>query len=368
VNTAAEGIWGLGPDHMTTFVNARMAEMLGYSDQELIGRPLTDFMFEEDAPDHLQKLEARRQGRPGHYERRFLRKDGKTVWTLASAAPIFDETGRFRASFAMFTDITERKHAAEELRRYKDHLEIIVQERTAELKAAVENLERSNRDLDEFAYIASHDLKEPLRGIHNYVSFLKEDYGGLLDEEGRSYLERMQRLAERLTNLIDGLLAYSRLSSRPLPMEAVDVEAVLDGVATDLEGSLASRCVELRRVGRLPSVTGNAERIGEIFQNLIDNAAKYNDKVEKWVETGCDASGPAPVFYVRDNGIGIPEQHRESIFRIFKRLHEQSKYGGGTGVGLTIVKKIVERHGGSIWLESTPGEGAVFYFTLSGGA
>lgn len=263
-------------------------------------------------------------------------------------------------------DITERRRAEEELHRYKDQLEVLVQERTAELKTAIEKLEASNRELDEFAYVASHDLKEPLRGIHNYVSFLQEDYAAQLDEQGRSYMERMQRLAERLTALIDGLLAYSRLSSRPLAMDTVDMEAVMDGVAADNEASLVSQGVELRRASRLPAVKGNATRLGEVFQNLIANAAKYNEKAGKWVEVGCDTSGPVPVFYVRDNGIGISEQRRETVFRIFKRLHEQSKYGGGTGMGLTIVKKIVERHGGRIWLESTPSEGTTFYFTLSG--
>jgi len=368
VDTANEGIWMVDLRGVTTFVNAKMARMLGYDVEEFAGLTVSDFMFEEDLPDHLQQMEKRRMGEPATYERRFRRKDGEPVWTLAAATPIFDDERHFRGGFSMYTDITARKRAQEELRRYKDGLELLVTARTAELKTAVEKLERSNRDLDEFAYIASHDLKEPLRGIHNYVSFLREDYGGRLDEEGRGYLSRLQRLAERLTALIDGLLAYSRLSNRPLPMETVDLEAVLDDVAVDLEAPLESQGVELRRVGRLPSVKCNAARIGEVFQNLIANGAKYNDKAEKWVEVGCDASGPVPVFCVRDNGIGIPEQHREKVFRIFKRLHEQSKYGGGTGVGLTIVKKIVERHGGRIWLESTPGEGTAFYFTLSGGA
>jgi PAS domain S-box-containing protein len=368
VDTANEGIWMVDLRGVTSFVNAKMAGMLGYDVEEFSGHTVSDFMFEEDVPDHLQQMEKRRKGEPATYERRFRRKDGEPVWTLAAATPIFDDERHFRGGFSMYTDITARKRAQEELRRYKDGLELLVEARTVELMEAVEKLERSNRDLDEFAYIASHDLKEPLRGIHNYVSFLRDDYGSRLDEEGRNYLGRLQRLAERLTALIDGLLAYSRLSNRPLPMETVDMEAVLNDVAVDLEAPLETQGVELRRVGRLPSVKGNAARIGEVFQNLIANAAKYNDKAEKWVEVGCDTSGPVPVFYVRDNGIGIPEQHREKIFRIFKRLHEQSKYGGGTGVGLTIVKKIVERHGGRIWLESTPGEGTAFYFTLSGGA
>ena len=113
-------------------------------------------------------------------------------------------------------------------------------------------------------------------------------------------------------------------------------------------------------------IKGDAARIGEVFQNLFSNAAKYNDKPSKWIEVGCDHSSTPPVFYVRDNGIGIPPQHHENVFRIFKRLHEQNKYGGGTGAGLTIIKKIIERYGGRIWLESVPGEGTVFYFTLNG--
>jgi len=223
-----------------------------------------------------------------------------------------------------------------------------------------------NKSLDEFAYIAAHDLKEPLRGIHNYASFLKEEHAAQLDESGRQYLDSIQRLSGRLTTLIDSLLAYSRLGRAELVKAPVDVDAVVDAVAEDLSRLWAKEGVELRRNGRLGTVQGDAARIGEVFQNLFSNAAKYNDKPRKWAEVGCDRSGAQPVFYVRDNGIGIPPQHHENVFRIFKRLHEQNKYGGGTGAGLTIVKKIVERYGGRIWLASVPGEGTVFYFTLSG--
>jgi signal transduction histidine kinase len=236
----------------------------------------------------------------------------------------------------------------------------------ARLAQARDELTSTNRELDDFAYIASHDLKEPLRGIHNYVGFLQEDYADRLDDEGKHYLERMQRLAERMSSLIDTLLAYSRLGSRPLAMETVDTQSVLGEVREDLLPLLLARNVELRQAGRFPVITGNALRIGEVFQNLVSNAAKYNDKPEKWIEVGCDTTHPVPVFHVRDNGIGIPVEHRENVFRIFKRLHERDKFGGGTGAGLTIVKKIVERHGGRIWVESTPGEGTVFHFTFSG--
>lgn len=225
-----------------------------------------------------------------------------------------------------------------------------------------------NKSLDEFTYIAAHDLKEPLRGIHNYASFLREDHAAKLDESGKQYIDSIQRLAERLSTLIDSLMTYSRLGVTELAREPVDVDEIVDAVAKDLDRLWTKEGIVLRRNGRLGMVQGDAARIGEVFQNLFSNAAKYNDKAERWIEVGCDRSGSHPVFYVRDNGIGIPPQHHENVFRIFKRLHEQNKYGGGTGAGLTIVRKIVERYGGRIWLESAPGEGTVFYFTLDGEA
>jgi light-regulated signal transduction histidine kinase (bacteriophytochrome) len=222
-----------------------------------------------------------------------------------------------------------------------------------------------NKELDEFTYIASHDLKEPLRGIHNYMSFLKEDHAEKLDQEAQQYIDSTQRLAERMTNLTDQLLAYSKLGKAEMKKEPVDVDAIVDEVLEDLSG-LRPDGIELRRIGKLGTAKGDAIRIGEVFQNLITNAAKYNDKSSKWVEIGRDDSGVHPVFYVRDNGIGIKPQHKDRVFQIFKRLNENSKFGSGTGAGLTIVKKIIERHGGRIWLDSVPDEGTTFYFTLTG--
>ena len=237
-----------------------------------------------------------------------------------------------------------------------------------EVRLLYKKLEDYNKSLEEFTYIAAHDLKEPLRGIHNYASFLKIDYALQLDQTGKQYIDSIQRLAERLSTLIDSLMSYSRLGVSELLKEPVDVDVIVDEVAEDLSRLWMKEGIELRRNGRLGMVQGDAIRIGEVFQNLISNAAKYNDKPSKWIEVGCDRSSISPVFYVRDNGIGIAQQHHENVFRIFKRLHEQNKYGGGSGAGLTIVKKIVERFGGHIWMESVFGEGTVFYFTLSGEA
>ncbi|MDZ8024325.1 MAG: ATP-binding protein [Nostoc sp. DedQUE11] len=230
-------------------------------------------------------------------------------------------------------------------------------------------LERSNNELDAFAYIASHDLKEPLRGIHNYSNFLIEDYGEILNEEGKEKLRTLIRLTQRMEDLIDSLLHFSRLGRVDLSMQHTDINSVVKRNLDLLSARIEEMGVEIRIPRPLPTVYCDRVQVGEVFNNLIANAIKYNDKPEKWIEIGyIEPASPAPVtFYVRDNGIGIREKHFEAIFRIFKRLHGPSKYGGGTGAGLTITKKIVERHGGKIWVESTYGEGTTFYFTLQAG-
>ncbi|YAF94072.1 MAG: ATP-binding protein [Nodularia sp. CChRGM 3473] len=226
-------------------------------------------------------------------------------------------------------------------------------------------LERSNNELDAFAYIASHDLKEPLRGIHNYSNFLIEDYGETLDEEGKTKLKTLIRLTQRMEDLIDSLLHFSRLGRVDLSMQQTDINSIVHRSLDLLSARIEEMNVEIRIPRPLPTVYCDRVQIVEVFNNLIANSIKYNDKAEKWIEIGYIEESPAPmVFYVRDNGIGIQEKHFEAIFRIFKRLHGPSKYGGGTGAGLTIAKKIVERHGGKIWVESTYGEGSTFYFTL----
>ncbi len=239
-----------------------------------------------------------------------------------------------------------------------------------ELSRLNDELTRSNVELDSFAYVASHDLKEPLRGLHNYAHFLIEDYSEKLDDEGKDKLHTLVRLAQRMEALIDSLLHYSRVGRLELTWVEVDLNTELADVVALLEPRLSASGVELRISQLLPHVRIDQARVREVFSNLITNAIKYNDKPEKWVEVGyqpvTDSEGREQyVFYVRDNGIGIPEEHEETIFRIFKRLHGRDEYGGGVGAGLTIAKKIVERHGGTIWLTSQLDEGSTFWFTLS---
>jgi light-regulated signal transduction histidine kinase (bacteriophytochrome) len=229
-------------------------------------------------------------------------------------------------------------------------------------------LERSNSELDAFAYIASHDLKEPLRGIHNYATFLLEDYGEIIKDDGADKLNTLVRLTKRMETLIDSLLKFSRLGRQELQMSPIALDRLLENVTELFSINPQWKNCQIRIPKSLPTVLGDRVLLEEVFTNLISNAFKYNDQSEKSVEIGwSEANSQHPNFVtlsVRDNGIGIREKHLDSVFRIFKRLHAQNKYGGGTGAGLTIVKKIIERHGGNIQVQSIYGQGTVFLFTL----
>ena len=248
----------------------------------------------------------------------------------------------------------------------------VVLRQADKLAAMNYELQRSNEELDSFAYVASHDLKEPLRGIHNYANFLMEDYAEVLDDDGIAKLQTLVKLTQRMEDLINSLLYFSRLGRAELIRQLVNLDELVPQIITTLTIARPQSEVEFRIPRSLNSIMCDRAQITELFSNLISNAIKYNDKPQKWVEIGLleenEQRKVAPTsltFYVRDNGIGIPQQHLEKIFQIFRRLHGRDEFGGGTGVGLTIARKIVERHGGRIWVESVPTQGSTFYFTLS---
>ncbi|QEH35267.1 Phytochrome-like protein cph1 [Aquisphaera giovannonii] len=279
-----------------------------------------------------------------------------------------------RRSFALWQEVVKQRSLpwrpweVDAARMLRDAIMAVVVRRAEELTRLNAELERSNADLDSFAFITSHDLKEPLRGIHNYATFVMEDYADRLDAEGRDKLETLVRLSQRLEDIVESLLHYSRLGRVDLAVEPTDMGEVLSGVLELLRLTLGREAVEVVVPRPLPVVRCDRTQAEILLKNLITNAVKYNDRPAKRVEIGyrepVDGPDRRPVFYVRDNGIGVPEKHRHAIFRMFKRLHGRDKFGGGTGAGLAFAKKIVERHGGSIWVESPPGEGATFYFTL----
>jgi len=362
--SAGEGIYGLDNQGFTTFVNPAAARMLGYTIEELIGMPMhatVHHSFPDGTPFARERCPMYAAFNDGTVhqvcDEVLWRKDGSCFPVEYTSMPIRDGQQRLVGAVVTFKDITERRKAENEL-----------QERT-------EALERSNQELDDFAYIASHDLKEPLRGIYNFSTILLEDFGGQLADEAKAKCETLIRLSRRMEDLIDSLLNFSRVGRTELAIGPVNLQSILEEVLDSLDIRLKECGISVRVQRPLPTVTCDRVRVGEIFRNLITNAMKYNDKDEKWIEIGYLETGwpeemtqMSPwndiIFYVRDNGIGIRDKHLDSIFRMFKRLHGRDKFGGGTGVGLTITKKLIERHGGELRVASVFGEGSTFSFTL----
>jgi chemotaxis family two-component system sensor kinase Cph1 len=247
-------------------------------------------------------------------------------------------------------------------------LDVIVgrAEQLAELNA---ELTRSNEELDAFAYAASHDLKEPLRGIHRYAEQLLED-ATVSDAEHRRKLEALTRLTSRMDSLLDSLLQFSRVGRIDLLLEDADLDDVVREALEMISSRMTSPGVEVVIPRRLPVVRCDCIRVREVFMNLLSNALKYNDQDVKVIEIGylspAESSSEQTIFFVKDNGIGIAAKHFDQVFQMFRRLHGRAEFGGGSGAGLTIVQRVVERHHGRIWIESTLGVGSTFFFTLGG--
>ncbi|CAK8723051.1 MAG: PAS domain S-box-containing protein [Candidatus Electronema aureum] len=333
-------------------VNRKLCSILGYTPEELLRmniRDVTHPAYLEQSYAKAVKLVSNPELTTYSMEKQYLRQNGSSVWVNHTVSLVRDEQGQPKYYISVIEDIQMRKEMEEVLR-----------ERT-------ELLLRSNKELDDFAYIASHDLKEPLRGIMSYSTFLLEDYGSQLDAEGRDKLKTMGDLAGRLSTLTDDLLTFSRVGRLELARRSVNLNRLVEDVLATLKVSLERENVSIRIPDPLPTVVCDAVRMREVYYNLISNALKYNDKKEKWIELGVLRrwnDSAQTVFYVCDNGIGIRDKHADKVFTMFKRLHSGNKFGGGTGAGLAIVKKIIERHDGHIWLESAEGEGTIFFFTL----
>ncbi len=277
-----------------------------------------------------------------------------------------------RKSFALWQETVARKSIAWKAghsaiaRDLRNALIVFIIERAQELSHVNQELQRRNNELDSFAYVASHDLKEPLRGINSYAFYLHENYQEKLDDEAQARLQGLMRLTRRMDDLLDSLLHFSRVGRTDMQPEAVDLNEVLDEALEMISARREETGGEIRVPRPLPIIECDRMRVREVFTNLLSNGLKYNDKTTRWVEVGFQAaSGNGPLhFYVRDNGIGIKSRYYEQIFQMFKRLHSREQFGGGTGAGLTITQKIIERHGGKIWIESVYGQGTTFYFTL----
>ena len=273
------------------------------------------------------------------------------------------EESLIRPQNILFNRLNAKNEALE--RAGKD-LETKVAQRTHELEGLNTRLTQTNNDLEDFAYIVSHDLREPLRGISNFAAILVGENAHRLDPEGKSMLETMVRLAQRQESMIMDILHYSKVRRQPLDAVDVDLNDLVTDVCDSLQVKTRIPRVEIRIPTVLPTFTFDRTLLWTIFSNLISNAIKFNDKEHAVVEIGVLEEHEPLCIYVRDYGVGIHEKYFDMIFTIFKRLHKKDMYGGGTGAGLAIVKNIIDRYHGNIWLESTPNVGTTFFFSLPG--
>ena len=328
--------------------NKRSAELFGHPLDELIGLPVFDLYADTPAGKEKVRRHVFPRFRAGveilGEELEIRRPDGSQGWISLSMRPIKDAAGQVVASRSIAVDVTTRKQVEEAL---------AVQTR---------ELARSNAELEQFAYIASHDLQEPLRMVSSYTQLLARRYRGQLDSDADDFIAFPVDGAERMQTLIRDLLAYSRAGSRGSTPAPTSLDEVFDNAVANLRAAIEESDAEVTR-GPLPTLSVDASRLTQLVQNLIGNALKFRREVEPRVHVVAEVSEEVTTFSVSDNGIGIEAEYLERIFGMFQRLHTRSEYSG-TGIGLAICRRIVEQHQGRIWVESEPGVGTTFYFTV----
>ncbi len=355
---ANDGIWDWNLDTNTVHFDTRYYTVAGYEPQEFPSS------FEAWAsrvhPDDIERSqEAVDQYIAAGISRydiefRFRRKEGTWMWIRSRGKVVErNDEGKPIRFIGTHSDITARKQAEEALHRFNEELELRVRRRTAELETA-------NRELNEFAYIVSHDLKAPLRGINRLAHWLQEDYAGVLGEKGQEQLGLLSERVERMDALIDGVLRYSRATRDSERVESVDLNVLVPQVIDIL---VPPPHLTIRIDNTLPVITGDSVQLTQVFQNLLSNAMKFMDKSDGTITIGCVDNGDAWTFRVEDNGPGIETRHHESIFQIFQSGVPQDDHES-TGIGLTVVKKIVEFYGGHIEVESDVGQGTTFIFSF----
>ena len=259
-------------------------------------------------------------------------------------------------------EVVVRRKTEEELREHRDSLEELVRARTRDLESAMGELSRSNAELEQFAYVASHDLQEPLRMVSSFVQLLEKKYRNKLGDEADEFIEFAVDGARRMQELINDLLAYSRVGRFGKPFEPVDMNEALSAALANLSVAI-DNCHAVVSNDDLPVVKGDRVQLVQLLQNLVSNAIKFRGREEPWVRVAASGDGEEWVFSVADNGIGFDQSYSEKIFQIFQRLQSRGE-SEGTGIGLAIAGRIVERHGGRIWAESEVGKGSVFYFSI----
>lgn len=339
-----------GTDGRLLEVNQAMADLLGESPEALVGRHFADISHPEDIEREVALVAALGRGEIDHYrlEKRYVTADGRTPWVEITVSALRDAAGTPHTFAAVAIDITDRRQAE------------------AELATKTAELERRNADLQQFAYAVSHDFQEPLRMISAYLQLLQRRTGDKLDDEEREFIGFAVDGAQRLHGLIHDLLNFSRVTTQSRRMGPVDLGEVLETVRANLGLAIEDAGGTVAIDGPLPVVHGDSAQLSLLFQNLVGNALKYRHEARPpTIRITTSTTNPHPVIAVADNGIGIAPEHAEDVFKVFRRLHGPDRYPG-TGMGLAIARRIVDRHGGRIWLESEPGQGTTFLISLPG--
>jgi PAS domain S-box-containing protein len=349
-------------DGTITAWNRGAERLFGYSAAEAVGESMRMLLPEERANEESGILVQIAAGESvKHFETVRVRRDGKRIDISTTISPIRDSRNAVVGVSNIARDITKSKADEREIRKLNQELA----SRVAELADANQVLERSNIELQQFAFIASHDLQSPLRSISGFVQLLKMEYEGKLDEQAVDWIRRTVQAIEKMQTLILDLLAYSRVDSRSRPFLQTSFLEVFNDVLALLAPSIHDSKGQVT-CDDLPTVMGDHSQLVQLMQNLIGNGLKYHGDKPPNVHVSAERNGNGWTLSVRDNGIGIDAKHHERIFEIFKRLHDQKEYPGN-GIGLAVCRRVVERHGGRIWLESEPGRGSVFHFTIAEG-
>ncbi|WP_455204841.1 sensor histidine kinase [Kaarinaea lacus] len=339
------------------YVNRGAVEQVGYSSEELLSKTPVDIkpLFNEQQFRELLEPLLQHQRKSLTFETVHEHKDGSQI-PVEIFLQYIDPQGETPRFVAVVRDLTERKQAEQELRKHRDHLEELVQQRTAELEAAV-------KELEAFSYSVSHDLRSPLRAIDGFSQALMEDYEGKLDDSGKWYLSRIRSGAQRLASLIDDLLQLARVSRSQIVFEDIELSEMAKKILNEFANLETQRQVEIAVAPKLRA-QGDPGLIHIVLQNLLGNAWKYTGKEdEAHIEFGRLDSAAENTFFIRDNGVGFDMQYADKLFGAFQRLHRVDEFEG-TGIGLATVDRIISRHGGRVWAEAQPDKGATFYFTL----
>ncbi len=322
--------------------NKAFQNLLGYTQNELLQKEVKNISLKDEYVESENNMQKMNDGEIDNFSvnKRYVKQDGTVFWAKTNVAAVRNEDGSIKYQVALIEDITEQL----EFEKQRDRL--------------VKNLEKSNKELNDYAHIVSHDLKSPLRSMNALLTWLKEDYVDVLDDNAHNSLNMLLKKVDKMDHLISGILKYSSIDKVDHPKQNI---ALRDIVTDIIDVIHIPDHIAIKIITELPVMVGDKFSLQQLFQNLLNNAIKYNDKEQGLITVSCKEKNEFWEFAIADNGVGISKKYHDKIFQIFQTLDNQ---GESTGVGLSIVKKIIDLYEGTIWLESTDGVGTTFYFTL----